>query len=109
MPSTFVAIHVYRIDPLCLCYNFLCQVEWTRTKGRLTSELQQKDTEIQRQVAELQLTRTQLCEKDVQIHQREAELRQARTQLQQKDVELNSSLVVFTFLLLSIKVHVIKQ
>ena len=48
-----------------------------------TSQLHQKDTEIQQQLAQLQ-------EKDVQIHKREAELRLARIQLQQKDTELNA-------------------
>ena len=73
-----------------------CQAEWARSKEQLTSQLHQKETEIQEKAvqiyqrdASLRQARTELQEKEVQIQQREAELRQARTQLQQKDIELS--------------------
>ena len=76
----------------------LNQAERVRNEEHLTTQLRQKDTEIQQQVIQLQ-------EKDIQIHQREAELRHARIQLQQKDIELNTSLqvsvsVIFRYIML---------
>ena len=71
------------------------QAERTRAEENLTSQVHQKDTEIQQQVAQLQ-------EKEIQIHQREAELRQVRTQLQQKDTELNHIQQSFEVLYVSI-------
>ena len=80
-----------------MCSPLLYQAERARAEEHLTSQLHQKDIEIQQRVAQVQ------AEKDVQILQREAELRQARSQIQRKDTELNSiqlSLEVLTFALL---------
>ena len=47
----------------------------------MTTELQQRDTQIQQQAPNMR-------QKDVQIRQKEEELRQATVELQQKDIEL---------------------
>ena len=49
----------------------------------MTTQLQEKDAQIELQVAELQSTREKL-------HQCEVDLSQARAQLQQQDTELKS-------------------
>ena len=73
----------------CICtyiiMPFLHQAERARFEEHFTSQVHQKDAEIQQQMAELQPTRTQLQEKGVQIHQREAEL---RTQLNSTQLSL---------------------
>jgi uncharacterized protein (DUF3084 family) len=48
----------------------------------MTTELQQRDTQIQQQEADIR-------QKDAQIQQKEEELRQATVELQQKGAELN--------------------
>ena len=84
---------MYRPEKLLFFMDF--QAERTRAKENLTSQVHQRDAEIQQQVAQLQ-------EKEIQIHQREAELRQVRIQLQQKDTELNSIQQSFEVLYVSI-------
>ena len=74
-------------DGYVATHHYFYQAERARTEEHLTSQLRQRDIEIQQQVV---LTRTQLQEKDVQILERETELREAWTQLQQKDIELNT-------------------